>query len=95
MEGWKDGRDTTSNHPPIHPSIRSCSTLLLIIDLTAYYCAVKFVLTMDARLPVGEIPAKARRPGFFLKVEILLLLLRMASYQDLFNNALLHYVCIR
>ena len=37
---------------------------------------------MDARLPVGETPARARRPGFFLKVEILLLLPRMASYQD-------------
>ena len=44
--------------------------------------SVKFVLTMDARLPVGEIPAKARRPGFFLKVDILLLLLRMTAETD-------------
>ena len=43
---------------------------------------VRTNLTMDARLPVGEIPAKASRPGFFLKVDILLLLLRMTSCFD-------------
>jgi len=35
--------------------------------------------SMDARLTVGETPAKASRPGFFLTVEILRLPLRMTS----------------